>query len=281
VRQLFDWFDEAAVEAEVRLAEAAAAAGIRTPRPVRSPTGAIVERLDDTRWRVFEFLAAGPEPSVPADPRHAAAAGRILAKVHNLGLPAPEPVQPWLTSVRPESAWWNLHAACQSRGMPWAERLADVIPTILDACGIVEPTTAAGDVALSGCHHAPNAFRVAGPRDLVITGFDHAGSIPTRWDLGGTLAGWSGGVSEQLNVTALGALRAGYAEERRVPQPLDFGIFSAALCASMNWLVSRVRIAINPQEDAESREIAARAVPTLLVAPPSRERFQRILDALD
>jgi hypothetical protein len=280
VRQLFDWFDESAVESEVRLAEAAAAAGIRTPRPVRSPTGAIVERLDGARWRAFEFLAAGPEPSLPAEPTHAAAAGRILATVHNLGLPAPEPVQPWLTSVRQESAWWNLHAVCESRSMPWADRLAAVIPLIVEACGIAESAETAGSVALSGCHHAPNAFRIAGPHDLIITGFDHAGTIPVRWDLGGTLAGWSGGVADRLNVPALRALRAGYAAERSVPQPLDLGIFSAALCASMNWLVSRIRIAINPGEDAESREIAARAVPTLLVTPPSLERFQRILDAL-
>lgn len=280
-RQLFDWFDEAAVEAEVCLADAAAEAGIRTPRPVRSPRGAVIERLDGVRWRAFELPPAGPEPMVPADPAHAAAAGRILAMVHNLGLPAPAPVQPWLTLVRQESAWWNLHAACQSRGMPWADRLAQVIPRILDACGIVEPAETAGDVVLSGCHYAPNAFRVAGSSDLLITGFDHAGSIPVRWDLGGTLAGWSGGVGDQLNVAALRALRAGYAEERSIPQPLNLGVFSAALCASMNWLVSRIRIAINPQEDAESREIAARAVPTLLVAPPTRERFQRILDGLD
>ncbi len=280
-RQLFDWFDESAVEAEVRLAEAAAAAGIRTPRPVRSPAGNVIERIDGARWRVFDFVAAGPEPSPPTDPRHAAAAGRILAKVHNLRLPSPETVQPWLTSVREESAWWNLHAVCQARNAPWVDRLAEVIPSIVEACEIIEPAEAAGEVVLSGCHYATNAFRVVGAGDLMVTGFDHAGAIPVRWDLGGTLAAWSGGVGGQLNVAALRALHAGYAEERPLPQPLDLGIFSAALCASMNWLVSRIRIATNPQEDAESRGIATRAVPTLLVTPPSRERFQRIVDALD
>ncbi|MGH9224700.1 MAG: hypothetical protein ACRD2W_13195, partial [Acidimicrobiales bacterium] len=236
--------------------------------------------VEGVRWRTFEFAGAGPEPSTPADPRHAAAAGRILAKVHGLGLPAPEPVQPWLTSVRPESGWWTLHAVCASRGMPWADRLAEAIPGIVDVSSAVEPADTASDLVLSGCHYATNAFRVAGADDLVLTGFDRAGSIPRRWDLGGTLAGWSGGAGGTVNGPALRALLAGYSEEASVPERLDLGIFSAATCGAMNWLISRIRIAINPQEDPESRQLAARAVPTLLVDPPSRARCQAILDAL-
>ena len=279
-RQLFDWFDDRRVEAEVLLAETAATAGIRTPRTVRSPAGAVIEELEGSRWRVFEFLPAGPEPSTPANPRHAAAAGRILGKVHGFGLPAPEPVQPWLTEVRPESGWWNLHAVCASRGMPWADRLAEVIPGIVDVSRTVEPVDAAADVVLSACHYAPNAFRVAGRDDLVVTGWDHAGSIPRRWDLGGTLAGWSGGAGGEVHASAAKALLAGYAEEATVPEPVDLGIFSAALAASMNWLTSRIRIAINPAEAAEEREIAGRAVPTLLVHPPSRDHLEAILEAI-
>ena len=279
-RQLFDWFDEGAVEAEVLLAETAVAAGIRTPRPVRTAGGAVVEKVWKSRWRVFEFLTMGPEPSTPANPRHAAAAGRILGKVHQFGLPAPQPVQPWLTSVRPESAWWNLHEVCASRGMPWADRLAQVIPGVVNLSGIIEPVDPAAPVVLSACHYAPNAFRVAGPDDLVVTGWDHAGSIPPRWDLGGTLAGWSGGAADEVNRPAVRALLAGYAEEATVPEPLDLGIFSAALSASLNWLVSRIRIAINPSEAEEEREIAGRAVPWLLAHPPSRDRFEATLEAI-
>lgn len=163
--------------------------------------------------------------------------------------------------------------------MPWADRLAQVIPAILDVLPLIEPAEAAGDIVLSGCHYAPNAFRIAGTDDLVITGFDHAGSIPVRWDLGGTLAGWSGGAEGTVNRPAVRALLAGYGERRAVPQPLDLGIFSAALCGALNWLVSRIRIAIDTNEDAESREVAARAVPTLLAMPPSRQRFEAILEA--
>lgn len=80
------------VEAAVLPAESAAAAGIRTPRPMRSRAGAIVETVQGSRWLVYERPALGPEPSLPADARHAAAAGRIVGRVHRMGLPAPQPV---------------------------------------------------------------------------------------------------------------------------------------------------------------------------------------------
>lgn len=113
-----------------------------------------------------------------------------------------------------------------------------------------------------------------------MTGWDHAGAIPPRWDLGGALAGWSGGAAGEVNGPAVRALVDGYASAAHVPEPLDLGIFSAALAAGLNWLVSRIRIAINLGESDEERELAGRAVPWLLADPPSRDRFQAILDAL-
>jgi len=77
--------------------------------------------------------------------------------------------------------------------MRWADRLAEVIPPIVDVSTIIEPVDPGAQLVLSACHYAPNAFRVAGADELVVTGWDHAGSIPPRWDLGGMLAGLSGG----------------------------------------------------------------------------------------
>jgi hypothetical protein len=285
VRQLFKWQEEAAVkdgvfEAEILLAETALAAGIRTPRPIRSPAGDVIEAIGGSQWRVFERVTMGPELSSPVDPRHAAAAGRILGRVHRFGLPAPQPVHPWLTCKRPESTWWNLHAACETRGIPWADRLAEAIPGLVDVSDVIEPIDPAGPVVLSACHYAPDAFRIAGPDDLVVRGWDHAGSIPPRWDLGATLAGWCEGVDGGVNSPAARALFAAYSGVAGVPEPMNLGIFSAALSAGMNWLSSRIRIAINPAEGEEERELADRAVPWLLAHPPSRDHFQAILDAL-
>lgn len=278
-RQLFDWFDEGAVEAEVLLAESAAGVGIQTPRPVRSRAGAVVRTVQGRRWRVYEHLTLGPEPSIPADARHAAAAGRIVGRVHRLRLPAPEPIQRWLTFARAESQWWELHGVAHAQGVPWADQLAAVIPAIVDVSGIVEAADPGDAAVLSACHYAPNAFRVAGPDDLTVVSWEHAGAMTPRWDLGGTLAAWSGGVLDGVNATAANALLAGYAEETDIPGPLDLGIFSASVCGSLNWLASRIRIALG-ETDTEARQIADRAVPWLLVHLPSRATLQAVLDAV-
>ena len=278
-RRLFPWFDESAVETEVLLADAAAGAGIRTLRPVRSKAGAVVETLAGARWRVYELPSLGPEPSTPADPRLAAAAGRILARVHNLRLPAPGPVPRWLTSVRSEEQWRHLHRAAESAGAPWAALLAEVIPTLVEVSAIVEPVDRDQDTVLSACHYPPNAFRVAGPDDLAVVSWEHAGATLPRWDLGATLTAWSGGVPGEVNRAAARALVVGYAGEADVPHPFDLGIFTAAVCADLNWLGSRIRIALT-EAVQERRDEADRAVPWLLERPPSRAGFQAILDAV-
>jgi hypothetical protein len=278
-RQLFRWFEDAALEPEVLLAESATAAGILTPRPVRSPDGRIVETIDEARWRVYTLPAVGPEPTMPADPRHAAAAGRIVGKVHAMRLQAPAPVSCWLTNVRSESKWQNLHAAAVAAGRPWSDQLAAAIPLLMDVSGIVEHANPDGDAVLSACHYAPSAFCVAGPHDLAVMSWEHAGAIPPRWDFGSTVAFWSEGVPGRVHDTAAKAVVAGYAAEHEVPDPLDLGVFSAHVCASMSWLASRIRIAVT-EPDEEQRALADRAVPWLLKDLPTRSRYEAVLDAV-
>ena len=278
-RELFKWFEDAALEPEALLAESATAAGILTPRPVRSPSGRIVETIGEARWRVYTLPAVGPEPTLPADPRHAEAAGRIVGKVHAMRLPAPAPVTCWLTNVRPESKWRNLHAAAAAAGRPWADRLGEAIPLIMDVNGIVEQRDPNGDAVLSACHYAPSAFCVAGPDDLAVMSWEHAGAIPPRWDFGSTLAFWSEGIPGRVNAPAAQAVVAGYTAEYPLPDPFDVGIFSAVLCGSMSWLTSRIRIALTEPDD-EQRQLADRAVPWLLKDLPSRARYEAVLAAV-
>jgi hypothetical protein len=109
--------------------------------------------------------------------------------------------------------------------------------------------------------------------------WEHAGAIPPRWDFGSTLAFWSEGIPGRVNAPAARAVLAGYAAEYELPERLDAGIFSAALCASMSWLTSRIRIALTEADD-EQRELADRAVPWLLKDLPSRAKYQAVLDAV-
>lgn len=278
VRRLFGPFYEANLETEAGMAERAAADGVVTPVPVRAGSGSLAETIAGERWRVFTAPAVGPEPSTPADPRYAAAAGRILGRVHSWGLPAEGPVTTWVSEVRPEAAWRRLQEKAEEAAKPWSDRLGEVIPAIVDAYGLVESVEAAGEAVLSAAHWAPNAFCTVGADDLALMGWDHASAMPTRWEFGGTLAAWSGGVLGQVNHAAARAFVAGYADTHRVPERLGLGIFSAAVCTAGSWLMSRIRIALF-NCDAEARELADRAIPWLLGEPPSRAYFEAVLAA--
>ncbi|MGH9280865.1 MAG: hypothetical protein ACRD12_22600, partial [Acidimicrobiales bacterium] len=145
VRRLFGPFYEANLETDARMADQATADGIVTPVPVRALSGALAETVAGERWRVFTSPAVGPEPSTPADPRYAAAAGRILGRVHTWRLPPEGPVTTWVSEVRPEAAWRLLQEKAEEAGKPWSDRLGVAIPSIVDAYGLVESVEAAGE----------------------------------------------------------------------------------------------------------------------------------------
>ena len=276
-RRLFDWHDEAGVDSEVALAEAAVKAGITTLEPVRSMAGAIVERLGQERWRVYTLPPLGPDPPLPADPRHAAAAGRIIGTVHALRLTPPVPVVPWISQVRPEPQWRELQRAAAQHGLAWADRLDEAIPDIMDAYGVVEALDTAGEVVFSACHYA---FAMMGPDDLAVTTWEHAGATPVRWEFGTLLAGWSGGVDDAVNAPAASAFVAGYAETAGgVPHPLNLGIFTSAVCANHSWLFTRIRLSLCAG-DADRRAVAAKEVPWLLEHLPSGAQLEAVLDSV-
>jgi len=276
-RRLFDWNDEAGVDNEVTLAAAAVKAGITTLEPVRSASGAIVERLGTERWRVYTMPQLGPDPALPADPRHAAAAGRILGTVHALRLAPPTPVVAWISQVRPESGWRELQCSAAQEGIEWAERLDEAIPDIMDTYEVVEPLDAAGEVVFSACHYA---FATMGPDDLAVTTWEHAGATPLRWEFGSLLAGWSGGVQGAPNASAASAFTAGYIEAAGgLPRPLSIGIFTSAVCANHSWLFTRIRLSLCAG-DADRKAVAAKEVPWLLDHLPSRSHFEAVLDCV-
>jgi hypothetical protein len=52
-------------EDNARFQEAAARAGVTLPAPVRSASGAVVEVIDGSQWRVYEWLRSGPPLAAP------------------------------------------------------------------------------------------------------------------------------------------------------------------------------------------------------------------------
>lgn len=101
--ELFDYVKPEDIELEAGFVERAIAGGISAPAPIRTTVGAVVAPLNGTNWRAHRWVRLGPAPTKPPSPRTAAAAGRGLAVLHSLALPAPRPVARWLNVPTPRA----------------------------------------------------------------------------------------------------------------------------------------------------------------------------------
>ena len=128
------------------------AAGVRIPRPVRTPAGdAIVTTEAGLRVRVYEWVDL--DPSATPDP---AEAGAALAAVHALGFPA-DGVHPWFCQPVGAERWEALLVAVSAAGVPWAGALRDAVPGLLAAESLIAAPSA--DV-VQRCHLDFNADNV-------------------------------------------------------------------------------------------------------------------------
>ncbi|HZU73098.1 MAG TPA: phosphotransferase [Acidimicrobiales bacterium] len=282
--ELFDWtpVSEVGLSDQVRLVEAARSAGVVTPRPVRSRQGEVLVTLGERRWRVHEHIKLGPA-SLDATPTVASTAGEVLGVLHRLALPTEQSVAAsptdsiqarWLSWQRSEEQWRLLVARAARAGAAWATRLEQAIP------GLVEVASACEDlsdepVILSKRWFVPDNVRPGPGGVSVVLGWDHAGAIPKRQELGDCLAAFH--TVEDPGVAR--AFMAGYRRACPDPPPLGMGMFTTAISAAQNWLATRIEVALY-SEDSERRQLAEREVPGLLASPPSLEGYRALLDAI-
>jgi hypothetical protein len=78
-RTVDDVFPVTDGEDNARFQEAAARAGVTLPAPVRSSSGAVVEAIEGSQWRVYEWLKSGPPLAAPVSATITRAVGDILA----------------------------------------------------------------------------------------------------------------------------------------------------------------------------------------------------------
>jgi len=109
---------------------------------------------------------------------------------------------------------------------------------------------------------------------LVPTGWEFAGAISPAWHLGLVLDSWAATPDGEINEIAAKAILDGYTSVSDVPA-LDVSIFSPVISAWLNWLVSRMNIAL--QGTGNRRTNAEREVAHMLAQPKDRARFERLL----
>ncbi len=277
--ELFDYVRPEDIEIEAGLVERAIAAGICAPAPIRTTAGAVIAPLNGSNWRAHHWFRLGPAPTKPPSLRTAAAAGRVLATLHILALPAPRPVVRWLTHRRPEQAWRVLVDRARDDGAAWGEALADAVPGFLSLDAVRDERDPNARAILSHAWPSPDAVRIAGREEVVVVGWEHASAIPPDWELGDALRAWSEGGDLELGAAAARSFLDAYRQLTGRPEELELSMFTSSVTALLNWTATRVQIALTC-EDAQQRELAARNVPALLKDPISLPQLERLLESL-
>lgn len=114
------------------LRDAAAAAGIVAPTPVRSPAGRLIETVRGDNWRVHEWIEVGPSPVTPTPSAVGRQVGSIYGTLHTLAIPSQTPINPYLTARRPHGDWAHLVERATAAGKRWTPQLRDTLPALAD-----------------------------------------------------------------------------------------------------------------------------------------------------
>lgn len=143
-------------------------AGIPTPEPLRATTGGFTAEVDGVQMRAYAWAElADSDPTL--DP---AAVGALVARLHQVhhSWPTTE-IDPWFEAPVGRAEWEGVLEVSRVARAPYADRLAELLPALLEIEEILTPMR-----PLQTCHldlWADNLRRCDG-RPYVID-FDNAG----------------------------------------------------------------------------------------------------------
>jgi Ser/Thr protein kinase RdoA (MazF antagonist) len=275
-RTVDDVFPVTDGEANARFQEAAARAGVTLPAPVRSGSGAVVEVIDGSKWRVYEWLQSGPPLAAPVSATITRAVGDILATLHGLRVPV-DGICPW-SSVRFQTLGWaELADLTAAKGAGWAPVLAAAVPTLVGLESIGDRATPAEPVL---CHDnvSPGNVRVGASGRLIVTGWEHANGLPPAWELSAALVNWTVNPGGGINAAAARALVEGYRTRAGSLPPLSLDTFRGMAIALQNYVAGQIEVALAARGEEDTR-YADRNVRHLLTHLPSRATLERVLAA--
>ncbi|MEU4425202.1 phosphotransferase [Actinoplanes sp. NPDC024001] len=255
--------------ANARFQEAAARAGVLLPAPVRSTDGAVVERIDGSSWRVYEWLRTGPPLVAPVSAPITRAVGAVLATVHGLAIPAGS-LCPWTSTRLAGRSWPEVADLATAKGAPWAPVLVAALPTLLELEALSAAPIPAGAPVL--CHNnlTPGNVRAGAAGRLVVTGWEHAAGLPPVWELCSALVNWT------ATPSGVRALLDGYQERAGAVPALSLDSFRGTATALQNYVAGQIDLAL--EAGPGDLAFAERNVRHLLTHLPSRAGYERILE---
>src|SRR6185437_960950 len=135
VKTPLDLFDEDEVDAATSFEEAAYAAGVPTPRVMRTTEGLVFATIFGKQVRVYEWVDLMP-PDTRLDPGQV---GEVVAAIHRLRLPGQGPLDPWYHEPVGPGRWDDLVARLVEAGAPFAGQLADLRDELVALESWIEP----------------------------------------------------------------------------------------------------------------------------------------------
>ncbi|MEV0286712.1 phosphotransferase [Kribbella sp. NPDC050820] len=269
---VYPWITADQAELGSKLRDAAVAAGITAPTPVRSPEGRLIESVQGDNWRVHEWIEVGPSPVSPTPAAVARGVGEIFGTLHSLAIPSDTPPHPYVTWRRPDAEWKELLDRARAVGKPWAGRLAELLPTFRELQTI--PADIEGDLILCNQVLNPEHVRLSHKDELVVTEWDFAGSLTPELEVAWALTHWT--FRPALNPNAVSAFRDGYLHTAGRWPDLTMASFATAVTSWLNWTYNTICEAIDPA-DPDRAHFAERESTDLLARPMTCQSLGQLL----
>jgi hypothetical protein len=241
---VYPWITAGQADIGARLRDAAVAAGVTAPTPVRSPEGRLIETVQGQNWRVHEWIEVGPSPVAPTPTAVARRIGEIFGTLHSLAIPSDLPIHPYVTMRKSEAEWNELLGRARAAGKPWAEQLAGTFPTIRDLQTIKADFDGAEFIL---CNQVINPENVRlSHNDLVVTEWDFAGSLTPELEVAWALTHWA--LRPAINHAAIAAFRDGYVDTAERWPDLTLSSFATAVTGWLNWTYNTICESITPTD---------------------------------
>jgi hypothetical protein len=148
--------------------------GIPTPEPLPTRTGGFVADLGGEHVRAYSWVDL-VDPDTGLDP---GPVGELLARLHAVPATSQGPVHDWFETPIGEAEWKAVLKASRAAGAPYADRLAEVLPALVEVESILTPMS-----PVQTCHldlWSDNLRRTTAG-ELCVIDFDNAGPAdPTR-----------------------------------------------------------------------------------------------------
>jgi Ser/Thr protein kinase RdoA (MazF antagonist) len=177
-------------------------AGVPMPAVVRAVDGPVVADVGGTHVRVYEWVDV-----LPADRRlDPGELGRVLASIHAAVVPTDQPVDGWYVDPVGADVWQDLVGRLRRAGAPFAHRLADLLPEVLAAEGVL---TSPRRVQI--CHRdlwADNVRRTPGG-GLVALDWENSGPGDVNGELGCALFEYGLGEPDRMRTLYAAYVEAG------------------------------------------------------------------------